>query len=292
MSGRSAIDAVFRSLRPPPPTPTIDRLTRPPLSTFQQYRSAGQPVVLEGLLDEWPHRELWTLAGLRERYGDRQISAISTVDGRLNGDARAGLSFAAVRLADYVDQLEQGVPLDLYLSAPGASWMPELEETLSTPAYCRDASWRNSRFWMGPAGTHTPLHRDVAENIFFQLVGRKRFLIYPPAATPWLYSHPFRSALPNFSRYDPSDRDDPRFPLGRRVQPIEIVLGPGDAMFLPSRWWHDVRSLDISVSYNFWFADRWLAWVVRAAEYLKHRRKLEIYGLEARLGRESRPAGS
>jgi hypothetical protein len=66
------------------------------------------------------------------------------------------------------------------------------------------------------------------------------------------------------------------------VQPIEVVLGPGDAMYLPSRWWHQVRSLDLSLSVNFWWADGAVAVAVRSAEFVKRVRGLEIYGLERR----------
>jgi lysine-specific demethylase 8 len=98
-----------------------------------------------------------------------------------------------------------------------------------------------------------------------------------------LYSNPFRSALPNYSRFDAEKLDYDRFPLSREVAPIEVILQPGDALYLPSRWWHQTCSLDLSASFNFWWADGALALVVRTAEFVKRVRGLEIYGLEARL---------
>jgi hypothetical protein len=74
-----------------------------------------------------------------------------------------------------------------------------------------------------------------------------------------------------------------RRPLAREVAPIEVILQPGDALYLLSRWWHQTRSLDMSASFNFWWADGALALVVRAAEFVKRKRSLEIYGLESRL---------
>ena len=68
-----------------------------------------------------------------------------------------------------------------------------------------------------------------------------------------------------------------------RLEAHEVILEPGDALYLPSRWWHQVRSLDVSVSFNYWFADGVHAMVVRAAEFVKRVRALEIYGLETRL---------
>lgn len=253
------------------------------MERFAAFRRASQPVLLDGLVDASPGHAHWSLPRLRQRFGDRVISVIPTKQGRLSCDVRSGVTFETVRFGDYVDRLERGDPSEAYLAAPADTWLPELNDDVRPPEYCRNAPWRISRFWLSAAQTSTPLHRDVAQNIFFQLAGRKRIYLYSPAASPWLYSNPLRSALPNYSRFDPEQPDYERFPLCREVQPLEVVLEPGDVLYLPSRWWHQVRSLEVSASFNFWFADGALAMVVRAAEFVKRRRGLEIYGLETRL---------
>lgn len=194
-----------------------------------------------------------------------------------------------MRFGDYLDVLERGDRPDAYLIEPGNNWIPELAKDVRVPKYCAHAPWQNTRFWLSAANTGAPLHRDLAENLFFQIVGRKRFLLFPPSATPWLYSNPFRSALPNYSRFDAERPDFDRFPLSRKVHPIEIVLEPGDAMYLPSRWWHQTRSLDLSASFNFWWADGALSVVVRTAELVKRKRNLEIYSLKSNFHPESVP---
>ncbi|MDX2170651.1 MAG: cupin-like domain-containing protein, partial [Deltaproteobacteria bacterium] len=259
----------------------MERLTRPSLERFAVFRRARRPVVLQGLLNESERAAYWTLPSLRERFADRVVSVIPTHEGRISVDVRTGVEFDTVRFGDYVDALQRGERPPAYIAVPAETWLPELSDRVGAPLYCRDAAWRNARFWLG-AQTAVPLHRDVAENVFFQLMGHKRFLLYPPAASAWLYSNPLRSALPNFSRFDPEHPDYERFPLSRAVQPVELVLAPGDALYLPSLWWHQVRALDVSASLNFWFADGWLAHLVRAAEVVKRSRGLEIYGLEAR----------
>jgi hypothetical protein len=285
VSGRDVFDAAVRVRRRPPGRPApLERVRGASAERFAAFRRASRPVLLDGVLDEWPDGAELTLAALRARFGDRVVSVMRTKDGRIEDDPRHGVAFDTVRFGDYLDRVERGEPTDTYLAAPGAACVPELAADTRRPSYCRNAAWVNSRFWLGPAGTCAPLHRDVAENIFVQLVGRKRFLLYPPAASPWLYSHAIRSALPNFSRFDPNRPDYDRFPLSRAVEPLELVLGPGDALYLPSRWWHHVRALDVSASVNFWFADGALALLVRAAEFVKRVRRLEIYGLEAQLG--------
>ena len=36
---------------------------------------------------------------------------------------------------------------------------------------------------------------------------------------------------------------------------IEIVLKPGQMLIIPPGWWHEVKSLDLSVSVNIWTAE-------------------------------------
>ncbi len=283
MSGRDILDALLRAaMRPPPPPPSLGRLFRPPPERFEELRRDSVPLLLDGLVEPGPGGARWSLAGLRERFADRVLPAIPTTNGRIRSDVRTGVPFGKVRLGDYLDRLERGDWPEAYLAAAGDAWLPELVDELRPPEYWRKASWRNSRFWLSPPQTSVPLHRDVAENFFFQLCGRKRFYLYPPAATPWLYSNPLSSALPNYSRFDPEEPDYRCFPLSREVRPVEVVLGPGDALYLPTRWWHQVRSLEVSASFGFWWANGALALVVRAAELTKRLRGLEIYGLRAK----------
>ena len=44
-----------------------------------------------------------------------------------------------------------------------------------------------------------------------------------------------------------------QFPNFKNVNPIEGIISPGDVLFIPSGWWHDVRSLDLAISINFWW---------------------------------------
>lgn len=57
----------------------------------------------------------------------------------------------------------------------------------------------------------------------------------------------------NLSAVDVGAVDAERFPLFAEAAFEDTVLGPGDMLFIPNRWWHYVRSLSVSASCNFWF---------------------------------------
>lgn len=62
-----------------------------------------------------------------------------------------------------------------------------------------------------------------------------------------------------------------RFPEFRRAHVITVDVGPGDLLFVPSRWWHQVRTLETSFSINWWWpSEIWNA-IVDAAEILQKR---------------------
>jgi hypothetical protein len=110
--------------------------------------------------------------------------------------------------------------------------------------------------------------------LFAQVVGRKRVTLFAPRNEPWMYRCPPWSSRPQISRVDSENPDYERFPRFRRAQPIRFVLAPGEILYLPRYWWHQMRSLDTSVSANEWWATGVSYLVVRLGLVFRHARKL------------------
>jgi Cupin-like domain len=64
------------------------------------------------------------------------------------------------------------------------------------------------------------------------------------------------------------------FPIFCNARPIRLILEPGDALYLPRLWWHQMRSLDFSISVSHWWASGAAFWAVRAALLYKKLRAL------------------
>ena len=84
------------------------------------------------------------------------------------------------------------------------------------------------------------LHRDCCDTHAYsiQLTGTKRFVIFPPDQTPYLYSSGRRSQITN-----PNKVDLTKFPLFAKARHKKIDLLPGDLMFLPRNWWHTTHGI-------------------------------------------------
>ena len=62
-----------------------------------------------------------------------------------------------------------------------------------------------------------------------------------------------RDAQGNISQVDVEHPDMEKFPLFAKARHMDVILGPGEFIYIPARCWHYVRALTTSVSLNFWF---------------------------------------
>ncbi len=111
--------------------------------------------------------------------------------------------------------------------------------------------------WIGTQ-TRIAAHNDLPLNIACVAAGRRRFTLFPPDQTPNLYVGPFEvtPAGRPVSLVDFTAPDLERFP--RFAQAAQVAqtaeLGPGDALFIPSMWWHHVEAFSpFNVLVNYWW---------------------------------------
>lgn len=109
---------------------------------------------------------------------------------------------------------------------------------------------------IGPQGSITPTHYDEQQNFFGQLKGQKRFLLFSPEQYECLYPHPFWHPHDRQSQVDLEKPDLDKFPNFKRLHGYEAIVDPGDVLYLPMYWWHQVESSQhggYTVSVNFWY---------------------------------------
>uniref|UniRef100_A0A8D0KH19 HSPB1-associated protein 1 n=1 Tax=Sus scrofa TaxID=9823 RepID=A0A8D0KH19_PIG len=114
---------------------------------------------------------------------------------------------------------------------------------------------QQSTLWIGSMGAHTPCHLDTYGcNLVFQVQGRKRWHLFPPEDTPFLYPTriPYEESSV-FSKINVVNPDLKRFPQFQKARRHVVTLSPGQVLFVPRHWWHYVESIDpVTVSINSW----------------------------------------
>jgi hypothetical protein len=254
----------------------IPRIDPPSASAFHSdFVEASRPVVLRGAIADWPAMKKWSLSYFRDAFGDRELPVVREKEGS-HYDARSGLHYERIRLADYCDLIADGQPHDLYITVRVDEQIPELFDDIRRPAYSADTAWARSRFWLGAADTKGPLHRDLPENLYAQIGGRKQFLLLDRRLTRMVHRHAFYSGVPNYSPVDAEQPDLSRFPRFRDAPLLRAIVEPGDLLYIPSLWWHQARSLSTSMSINLWWLRGPMVAVARLAELYMRARKLNL----------------
>ncbi|MHA6719343.1 cupin-like domain-containing protein [Sphingomonas sp. RS6] len=114
-----------------------------------------------------------------------------------------------------------------------------------------------ARLWIGNRVT-VSTHFDMSENLAVVVGGRRRFTLFPPEQVRNLYVGPFdfTFAGPPVSMVNLQDPDLARYPRFAEAlaTAVQADLEPGDAIYIPYMWWHQVEALDpVSVLVNYWW---------------------------------------
>lgn len=114
-----------------------------------------------------------------------------------------------------------------------------------------------SKVWVGTESI-AAAHYDVPSNLACCVLGARRFTLFPPEQIHNLYPGPVEPTPGGqvITMVDLKNPDFERFPRVRRALEAAVVvdLQPGDAVYYPSMWWHQVEALSpFNIMINFWW---------------------------------------
>jgi pimeloyl-ACP methyl ester carboxylesterase len=220
-------------------SPEIERRHKLSPEEFDtEYRSKFKPVVISGLMDDWPALRTWTFDLLAEKCGDVQV----TVDSYSRRKAQKATFAEFVRMMrERTDADQEPLYLQEWLykeiSPHLIEDLPELE--IADYDFRRDlygeAISTNHQLWIGQAGATTRVHQDsyIIDVMHAQIVGEKHWSVMRPEAT----LHRRADGALDFERLVDDHRD--AF--------MRAVCKPGDVIYLPALWWHRIALLSDSI---------------------------------------------
>ena len=234
-------------------------------------RSATKPMLLKGLVSKWPivaaGRQSPQAAAdyIRRFYSGDSLTAFTgppEISGRVSyNDDVTGFNFERVNvtldevLTPIFAHLDDPEPPAYYVGSTVLNrWFPGFrdENDLDLDELAPLVS-----LWLGNK-IRVSAHFDAADNIACCVVGRRQFTLFPPEQLDNLYIGPWdvTPAGQPISLVDFANPDFDKFPNFRKALESAYVvdLEPGDALYLPSMWWHHVEGLDgLNMLVNYWW---------------------------------------
>lgn len=244
-------------------------------SSLDEMRPAmadGQPFVVRGLVKDWPLVQAGLTSGAAAREyllsKSKDIPYVVNVgppenEGRIfyrddmsmnvrMGKAPLGEIFE--RMSGCEDATEQPV---VYMSSVNTkTFFDGLHEDNNLDFGDQNAL---ESIWIGTR-TRIAAHNDFPDNIACVAAGERRFTVFPPEQFTNLYIGPIDNtpAGRSISMVDFHRPDFERFPKFRQALEtgITATLAPGDAIYIPSMWWHHVEGLSaFNVLVNYWWRE-------------------------------------
>jgi LPS sulfotransferase NodH len=233
---------------------TIERRANLRRDEFRdRYYSANRPVIIRDLMTGWKAVTGWTPDYLKSVAGTAPVEVMTGRDADPHHEVNGRRHRTELTFADYVDMVCSGkVTNDYYMVANNGflqrpQAQPLLRDIVPLPDFLDPARCPRQCFlWFGPAGTVTRLHHDTSNILLAQVVGRKRYRMIPPAQWHYVYN-----SAGVFADVDGENPDIARHPRFRHASVVDVVVGPGEALFMPVGWWHHVRALDVSMTVAF-----------------------------------------
>jgi hypothetical protein len=248
---------------------SLERLATPRLSVprrvglsrsrfLNQFYARNLPVALADVATSWPALARWNMAYLSHVLGDVEVDVMAE-----RADDSDWYQFPeghATRMPfwKFAQYVEAGWSNELYLVANN-----HLLESPAAQLLFDDFSFdkryldpRNAdgcvHLWCGPAGSITHLHHDTVNILFVQVAGRKVIKLAASVDGPLLHPQVLAGRPSVYSEIrDLDEADADRYPEIAELRVATVVLEPGDALFIPVAWWHQVKALAPSISLSF-----------------------------------------
>lgn len=209
------------------------------------------PLLLKGVAADWPATRLWSFEYLAKIGGPQAVKLV--VGNRESGRT----AFIHSALDDYLLSLHRdgsscpGEPARYLKEFDLLRQMPVLKGDVRPDELFSRHHIVSSSAWIGPAGAHTGLHRDYLDNLAVLLRGRKRFFLARPGTIESL-----GGVSRKFDRWARLSRIGIAELAARRLASGSLYvadLEPGDALYVPRGWWHEVVNQQASIFLSGFF---------------------------------------
>jgi len=258
-----------------------------PENITSEILSSEVPLLLKGYGDAWPIVQASKQSNVQAVEYLKNIDKGVAVNACYLSPKQAGRVFynedmsgfnfqtksktLSVVLSELLSQSELENPETIYVASTSVKQvLPDLVQQIMLSPLLTNTIYN---LWLGNK-TKVAAHFDFLQNLACCVVGKRRFTLFPPEQVKNLYCGPLDKA-PGGQSISMVDFDNPdldKFPKFSDAVNSAVVaeLDAGDAILLPSMWWHHVEGLDdVNVLLNHWWRNT-PAYMGNPADALNH----------------------
>jgi len=215
-----------------------------------RYHYPQKPVILKGLVYQQPAGEKWSIEWFKQIMGDEIIEVYDNTNKRHERATTTG-GDKKMPFGEYLDIIARDEHTNLRMFLVNLYKLrPELKKDFGCPRIMQGMLGHLGFMFLGGKDTDVRLHYDVDNScvLLSQIFGRKRVVLFPPEYSDLLYRLPFNT----HSNINVNQPDYEKYPALRHVRGYEFILEPGDAVYMPSGYWHYNTYLEggMGVSYR------------------------------------------
>lgn len=236
----------------------VERRSDLSLSEFKNhYVKKGIPVILEGVAKEWDCVKNWSLDYFKKIHGDDEIVLVD--------QAKPDYPYELTTLEAVIDNIRSG----------GGKYYRFYPLLTRHPEHLKDFDYewlkqRNQKVkwfdafqvFIGGKHSYTAMHNANQSNLFVQVYGEKKWVLYSHYYSAIVDPDPIRNVYRSASGklesgpFDPFE-NDPKGPyrLFKYIDGYSVHLKPGDVLWNPPFYWHAVKNETDSIGVGY----RWLS---------------------------------
>ena len=209
---------------------------------IKNYYKPQKPVLIEGLTEDWAAFQKWNLDYIHQHAGEQIVPLYNNEPTK--GKQNSAEPATEMKMADYIELIKTQ-PTDLRIFFYDLKVkLPELLKDFEYPDIGLKFFKRLPVLFFGGEGSKVLPHydMDLADLVHFHFHGTKSVTLFSPEQTKYLYKIPF--AVHNLETIDLDNPDFEKYPALQYLEGLHATMKHGDALYMPSGYWHYIKYLD------------------------------------------------
>ncbi|MBQ4913718.1 cupin-like domain-containing protein [Maribacter sp. MMG018] len=208
----------------------------------KNYYRPQKPVLIKGMTKNWPAYKKWTLDYIQEKAGDQVVPLYNNEPAKDKQSVYEPVQ--EMKLAAYIEILKTK-PTDLRIFFYEIlKKMPDLAQDFEYPDIGLKFFKKLPALFFGGGESKVFMHYDIdlPDSMHFHFDGHKHVTLFSPDQTKYLYRVPY--SIHNLESIDMDNPDFEAYPALQYAEGITAHMEHGDALFMPSGYWHYIKYLD------------------------------------------------